>query len=123
MKRTQQPENEQEEHNSSLGSPPSSVAIHIEELVLHGFAPHDRRRIGATVEQELTRLMSEKGIPGLLKKSLTIDRLAGGAFHAKGQVKPQTTGTRIAETVYESLHHEPSGRTAGAVSPRNVQRP
>lgn len=102
---------------------PSSVTIHIEELVLHGFAPHDRGRIAVAVEQELTRLLSEKGIPRLLKKSLTVDRLASGSFHAKGQVKPQTTGMRIAETVYESLHHEPSARTAGTVSPRNDQRP
>lgn len=123
MKRTQQPENEQEEHNSPLGSPPSSVAIHIEELVLHGFAPHDRRRIGAAIEQELTRLMNEKGIPRSLKKNLAVERLAGGSFHAKCQVKPQTTGMLIAETVYKSLHHKSSARTADAVSPRSVQRP
>ncbi len=101
----------------------SSVAVHIEELVLHGFSSEDRRRIGAAVEQELARLMNEKGIPGSLKKNLAVEQVSGGAFNAKGQLKPQATGMLIAKTVYESLHHEPSAHTASAVSPRDAQRP
>lgn len=122
MKGTQQAEYGQDQPNLSRMSRPS-VAVHIEELVLHGFAPRDRRRIAAAVERELTRLLSEKGIPRSLRKNLAVEQVSGGAFHANGQVKPQTTGTLIARTVYESLRHEPSVRTAGAVSPRNVQRP
>lgn len=122
MKRPQQAGQGQDApHLANVSRP--SVTIHIEKLVLHGFAPHDRRRIAAAVEQELTRLMSEKGIPRSLRKNLAVEQVSGGAFHANGQVKPQTTGTLIARTVYESLRHEPSVRTAGAVSPRNVQRP
>lgn len=41
---------------------PQSVNLHIEELVLHGFAPHDRHRIGDAVERELLRLLTERGV-------------------------------------------------------------
>jgi hypothetical protein len=37
--------------------PRPSINLHIEELVLHGFAPGDRHRISEAVEQELTRLI------------------------------------------------------------------
>lgn len=122
MKGTQQAEYGRDQPNLSRMSRPS-VAVHIEELVLHGFAPHDRRRIAVVVERELARLISEKGIPRSLKKNLAVEQVSGGSFNTNGQVKPQTTGMLIAKTVYKGLHHEPSVRTAGAVPPRDVQRP
>ena len=118
MKGTQQAEYGQDQPNLSRMSRPS-VAVHIEELVLHGFAPRDRRRIAVAVERELARLMSESGVPRSLKQNLAVEQVSGGSFHAKGQLKPQTAGTLIARTVYESLHHG----TAGVVSPMDVQRP
>ena len=42
------------------------IELHIEELVLHGFAPADRYRIGDTVQRELTRLLAEQGMPASL---------------------------------------------------------
>lgn len=38
------------------------VHVHVEELVLHGFEPADRNRIGAAVQQELARLVTERGV-------------------------------------------------------------
>ena len=38
----------------------ANLNLHIEELVLHGFAPGDRYRIGEAVQQELTRLFAEQ---------------------------------------------------------------
>ena len=40
-----------------------NIELHIEELVLHGFSPGDRYRIGEAVEQELTRLLADRGVP------------------------------------------------------------
>ena len=42
---------------------PENVELHIEELVLRGFAPGDRYRIGEAVERELAHLFSEQGTP------------------------------------------------------------
>jgi len=80
-----------------------SVGVHIEELVLHGFAPGDRHRIAAAVESELARLMSEGGLPGLQGGPLTLDRINGGAFKVKAGAKPQTAGADIARAVFRSL--------------------
>ena len=38
---------------------PKSVLLSIDELVLHGFSPGDRHRIGAAVRGELARLLAE----------------------------------------------------------------
>ena len=45
---------------------PGWIELHIEELVLHGFAPGDRHPIGDAVEHELIRLFAEQGLPSLL---------------------------------------------------------
>ena len=40
-----------------------NIELHIEELVLHGFEPGDRHRIGEAIERELARLFAEQGTP------------------------------------------------------------
>lgn len=87
-------------------SPPvagHTVDVHIEELVLHGFVPGDRRRIAGAVESELTRLMSEAGLPGFSENPPAIGRVNGGAFRVEAGSKPQATGTEIAQAVYRGL--------------------
>ena len=39
-----------------------NVVLHIGELVLHGFDPADRHRIGDAVQNELARLLAERGL-------------------------------------------------------------
>jgi len=39
------------------------IEVHIEELILEGFAPGDRWRVGAAVQEELGRLFSRQGVP------------------------------------------------------------
>ena len=39
-----------------------AIDLHIDELVLHGFNPADRHRIGEAVRSELARLLTERGI-------------------------------------------------------------
>jgi hypothetical protein len=79
------------------------VKVHIEELVLHGFAPGDRHRIASAVESELTRLMSEGGLPLWQQNPPPLERIAGGTFQVKAGAKPQTAGTEIARAVFRSL--------------------
>ncbi len=88
-------------HSSPVNRP--SVGVHIEELVLHGFAPSDRHRIAAAVESELTRLMREGGLPGLRENPPALGRINAGAFKVKDGAKPQATGTEIARAVFRSL--------------------
>lgn len=89
------------------------VKVHIEELVLHGFAPGDRYRIASAVERELARLMGEGGLPGSPGNPLTLGRINGGAFKVTAGAKPQAAGTEIARAVFRSLRQHASASAGG----------
>ncbi|HEY0172922.1 MAG TPA: hypothetical protein VGB98_18025 [Pyrinomonadaceae bacterium] len=76
------------------------IELHIEELVLEGFAPHEREHIAAAVELELARLLAERGAPALLARGGEIARLDGGAFQTAPRAKADSTGEQIAQAVY-----------------------
>jgi hypothetical protein len=86
-----------------VGVKPTNVELHIEELVLHGFAAADRYRIGETVERELARLFAEEGIPATLTSSLEASRLDAGAFHVAPNSKAEAVGAEVARAVYGGL--------------------
>ena len=80
-----------------------SIHLHIEELVLHGFAPGDRHRIGEAVQLELARLLTEQATPPVLAKSAQIDRLNAGTFHMTSAPRPEATGAQVARAVVGAL--------------------
>ena len=80
-----------------------NVELHIDELVLHGFAPGDSYRIGAAVERELSRLFAERGTPPSLARGGSTNRLDGGAFEAKPDSRAEAIGARVARAVYGGL--------------------
>jgi hypothetical protein len=79
------------------------IHLHIEELVLHGFAPGDRQRLGEVVEQELTRMLSEPPVSPALKKNVSLDRVDGGAFCMANPAKPAIVGAQIAGAVFGGI--------------------
>jgi len=78
----------------------SNIEVHIEELVLHGFASKDRYLIGEAVQRELTRLFTEQGVPAFLSQSGEIARLDGGSFNVAAGSKAETIGAQVAQAVY-----------------------
>jgi hypothetical protein len=83
---------------------PENVELHIEELVLRGFAPGDRYRIGEAVERELARLFTEEeGVPPSLARRSGIERLDGGAFEVAHGLKPEAIGVQLAQAVFGGL--------------------
>jgi hypothetical protein len=78
------------------------VELHIEELVLHGFASGDRRRIAAEVERELVRLIAEADF-ARTRRGVSIERMNGPAFKVKAGAKPEAAGAQIAQSLYRSL--------------------
>ena len=86
-----------------MGVRPGRVELHIDELVLHGFDPTDHYRIGETVERELARLFSERGVPPSLAQDREILDLRGGTFEASPGAGTETVGTRVARAVYEGF--------------------
>jgi len=82
-------------------SPP--IEVHIEELVLRGFAASDRLRIGLAIEQELSRLIAQRGIHGLLVAPTAVDRVDAGSFQLAVGANPQTVGRNVAQRVYRQI--------------------
>lgn len=82
---------------------PKNVELHIEELVLHGFSPGDRYRIGEAVEQELSRLLADRGVPESLERGGEVASVDGGAFEVAPGSKAEVVGAQVAKAVYEGL--------------------
>lgn len=79
---------------------PRNLEVSIEELVLYGFAPGDRYRIGEGLERELTRLFIEQGVPSLLAESHRTTSLDGGTFELTLGAKGETVGVQVAQELY-----------------------
>ncbi|MDQ6661378.1 MAG: hypothetical protein M3Z24_10480 [Chloroflexota bacterium] len=83
---------------------PQRIELHIEELVLHGFAPGDRYAIGEAVQCELQRLFTRQGIPPhMMQQSRSVGRLDGGTFSVDPAAQADIIGTQVAHSVYEGL--------------------
>ena len=78
------------------------IVIEIDELVLHGFPPGDRYRIGEAVQAELTRILGERGLPGAWTAG-EATRLDGGAFNVASGMPTLAIGTGVAEAVYQTV--------------------
>jgi hypothetical protein len=82
---------------------PKNIELNIEELVLYGFSPSDRHRIGEAVEQELTRLLADRGVPESLERGREIANMDGGAFEIAQGSRADVVGAQVAKAVYEGL--------------------
>ncbi|MGH6831562.1 MAG: hypothetical protein ACRECM_00850 [Methyloceanibacter sp.] len=78
----------------------ANIELHMEELVLHGFAPGDRYSIGEAVERELHRLFAEQDEPLRLAQRSEIARLDGGAFEVARGARAEAIGAQIAQAIY-----------------------
>lgn len=83
-----------------------NIELHIEELVLHGFAPGNRHAIGEAVELELTRLFNEQGMLPSFEKNARIESLKGGEFNVAQGAQAETIGTQIARAIYKGIANE-----------------
>lgn len=82
-----------------------NIELHIEELVLEGLSPGDRHRIGAAIEGELARLLTERGLPAGLAQGAEVPRLDGGSFEMNRNVTPEKVGAQVAGAVYGGMSH------------------
>jgi hypothetical protein len=97
------------------GAEGQDVEVHIEELVLHGFAPGDRFRISDAVQQEITRLIAEQGTQGITRRPLIIERLDAGKFKVAPGGSAESIGKQVAQAVHQQLSPI-GGRSRSAVA-------
>lgn len=81
---------------------PSRIELHVDELVLHGFAPGDRHAIGEAVERELTRLLAERHVEVPLIASERAHVNAGDVHVAPGSKAP-AVGAQVADAVHRGI--------------------
>lgn len=79
------------------------IDLHIEELVLHGFAPADRHRIGDAVERHLARLLAGPVAPHALARGGEVARLDGGSFNVAPGANAEAIGAQVARALYGGL--------------------
>ena len=82
---------------------PSDVELHIEELLLHGFAASDRHRIAEAVEGELARLLAERGVPPALAQEGELARVDGGSFDVAPDSSAEAVGNQATRALYGGL--------------------
>jgi hypothetical protein len=92
--------------SDSADGPPATIELHIEELVLHGFPASDRLHIGDAVQQELLRLVTEQGLPGMGANPVDVQRLNAGSFQVASGAKPQAIGAQLAQHLHRRLAPE-----------------
>jgi hypothetical protein len=80
-----------------------NIELHIEELMLDGFAPGDRYTVGKAVELELVRLLTEQGMPAPMTHDRNIARLDAGSLDVTPGSQPDAIGSQIAQAVYGGL--------------------
>ena len=80
-----------------------NIELHIEEMILHGFAPGDRDAIADAVRGELMRLFAEGGIRPALEGGGEMARIDGGAFDVRHGAGAEAIGTWIAERIHGGL--------------------
>lgn len=79
------------------------IELEIEQLVLHGFPPTDRDRIGESLRTELARQLAQHGAPKSLARAGRISQLDAGSFELTPGPTADAVGIRAAQSIYRGL--------------------
>ena len=83
-----------------------NIKLHIEELVLHGFAPSDRHAIADAVQRELAKLFTaEQGaaLSHSLTENFDVPRLQAGSFQVAFGANAGSIGVQIAQAIHGGI--------------------
>jgi hypothetical protein len=76
------------------------VRVRIDELVLHGFPVTSRYAIAEATQDQLTSLLTAKGVPSQFKATGEQGLIDAGSFQMPASARPQTIGSLIAGAVF-----------------------
>jgi hypothetical protein len=71
------------------------IEIHIEQLVLHGLAGHDRHAIARAVERHLTETLGAEGISRSLQTPSELEHVKAGEFRLRRGAHSSDVGQQI----------------------------
>lgn len=90
-----------------------NIDLHIEELILFGFAPGDRQRIAEAVQEELARLLRENKLPAVLENGGELSHLNVGSFTVRTGERPEFIGRHIGEMLYQGIAEDQQKENEG----------
>jgi hypothetical protein len=84
-----------------------NIKLHIERLVLDGvnIAPEQRHVLQASVETELTRLLTDRGLAPSLAQGVALPRISTSGMQLTSN-NPTQIGQQIAQSVYGGIGRE-----------------
>lgn len=80
-----------------------AIELHVEELVLEGFAPAERHAVADAFERELTRLLTAHGLAHTPPASSASAQVDAGSVRLSQRGGAQAAGAQIARAVYGGL--------------------
>ena len=79
----------------------ANLELNIEKLILPDLPPGQRLRVAAIIEQELTRLWTEQGMPaGVVGDSLA---LTATTVQVAAGMAPDAMGVQVAQSIYQNM--------------------
>lgn len=106
------------------GHPQSSSAgaieVHIEQIVLHGYAPGDTHRLGEALQAELTRLVQKHGVNSSGMGNLSLQTL-DGRLKAAERPSTEALGARLAQRIHQVIAPAPATPAQGNGKPRGAR--
>jgi hypothetical protein len=82
---------------------PNEIELHIEELVLEGFAHAERRRVADALQGELTRLLAAHDLQPARLARLEGEQLDAGPVRLAPGGDARAAGAQVARAVHRGL--------------------
>ena len=82
---------------------PTEIELHIDELVLEGFAHADRHAVADALQNELTRLLAASGLSPAQAAALGGAQLDAGTARLKPNSTARAAGAEVARTIHGGL--------------------
>lgn len=84
------------------------INLHIDRLVLDGvnLKPGQQHLVQASLEAELSHLLTERGLASGFARNLAVPRVTASGIQLSDDNNPMQLGQRIAQSVYGGIDHE-----------------
>ena len=82
---------------------PQDIEIYIDRIVLEGFDHLNARELNQAIQQHLTALLTEQGLPQGLTGIGEVNKLNGGQIHLAFNPNTGNIGKSIAGGIYQGI--------------------
>lgn len=82
---------------------PQDIEIYIDRIVLEGFDHLNARELNQAIQQHLTNLLTEQGLPQGVAGLGEVNKLTGGQIHLASNPTTANIGKSIAGGIYQGI--------------------